>query len=123
METDPVDKYGMEHNTTLDRLNAMLNYESSPEEIAVVINTLPELSRKVYDVIIKGLYAEPGFSDLTWSAIATSAGITHQQISGVAKKLIETGLVYDEPYEGFDLDTEFNNNYVFVHALVHDRGF
>ena len=91
-----------------------LNEQSSALEIQVAIDALPELSRTVYDAIETSLYAEAYFSDVEWSDIIHQSGCTKQQVSGVAKKLVETGLVYLE-------DADVNGKqYDFVHALAHD---
>lgn len=54
---------------------------------------LPTLSARVYRELLRGLYAEPGFSDVTESDIAKKLGVTIRQVHGAVCKLIKSALV------------------------------
>lgn len=76
---------------------------------------LPELSRKVYAAIKKGLYAEPRFSDLTAKDITKALGLEPHQISGCIAHLTLEGLVYTEDC------TVNRQKHEFLHTWEHDE--
>lgn len=72
------------------------------KELNDALAALPEFSRKVYDAIHAGLYAEPGFSDVTATDVAKTLGCPAKAVNAAVKHLIAVGLVwsfeFDAPY-------------------------
>lgn len=95
----------------------LINNDSSRTDIEIARRALPDLSRRAYAVLCDSLYAEPGFSDVEWDDIAMDLPASKAAMAGVAKRLLESGLVYTEGGTCLDGDP------MFIHAVAHDLGF
>lgn len=76
-----------------------LHGEPSPANVRFlrgVMNASPEFSRRVYGAIEDGLYAEPGFSDITAQDVAEQLSATEQEVGGALKYLVDVGLIVIE---------------------------
>jgi len=71
---------------------------------------LTTLETVVLDELIKGLYAEPGFSDVSDADLVSQTGIPAKSIRGVLGSLTKKGLIFqltakelgiDDPYCDF----------------------
>ena len=100
--------------TTTTRLTS----DATREQIADAVELLPSMTRKAYDALLPMLYAEPGFSDVTWDEVAVEAGLSPEQMSGCATRLTECGLVWVD-----EVDKWSACDHPFVHALAHDLGY
>jgi hypothetical protein len=82
--------YSMIMTTRADRV------VSTAAKLNAALAALPEFSRKVYEAIHAGLYAEPGFSDVNASDVARWLKCEGLAVNAALKHLVEAGLVYTE---------------------------
>lgn len=85
-------------------------------ETIAAIKALTTEQTVVYNAINAALYAEPYFSDVQGSDIASVTGMTAQQVGGYVKALIDAGLVYVE-YTDVNMSKR-----QFIHTHAHDAG-
>jgi hypothetical protein len=65
---------------------------------------LTELESKTLNAFIRGLYAEPGFSDVDVNDLSSILGISTKVLRGVIGSLVKKGIVFvDENTCGFDI--------------------
>jgi hypothetical protein len=65
---------------------------------------LTELESKTLNAFIRGLYAEPGFSDVDVNDLSSILGISTKVLRGVVGSLVKKGIVFvDENTCGFDI--------------------
>jgi hypothetical protein len=93
-----------------------MNEVKTTAELLAALDALPEFSRKVYEVIKAGLYAEPGFSDIESSDVAATLKCSPLAVNAALGHLIEAGLVFVEPWETFG-----NPKRNFIHTYEHDN--
>jgi len=89
-----------------------------PKDIDEVIArraALPGFSRRVYDAIHAGLYAEPGFTDVTAEDVAKTLGCKPLAVNGALSKLEAVGLVWS-----YETDVNFTD-YVFLATYQHSE--
>jgi DNA-binding MarR family transcriptional regulator len=94
---------------------------TSDSEVAERLATLPEFSRSVYAAIKAGLYAEPGFSDVTVADVAERLGCAPLAVNAAVGRLIEAGLVNTEEYERKTMRGARTVTDIFLHTYEHDR--
>ncbi len=87
------------------------------KETTTAVNALPAFSWTVYAAILKGLYAEPGFSDLEAAEVAAAVGATPEAVGGALKKLADVGLATVHDYE------VNGEPATFIQAAAHDEGY
>ena len=65
---------------------------------------LTELESLTLNAFIRGLYAEPGFSDVDVNDLSSILGISTKVLRGVVGSLVKKGIVFvDENTCGFDI--------------------
>jgi len=70
------------------------------DEIQTAAAALPEFSRRVFYSLVRGLYAEPGFSDVEATDIANDLAVPVNRVKGALSRLSVVGLLSDaEPTE------------------------
>lgn len=70
--------------------------EAALDAIVAKVDALPPFSRKVYEAILRLLYAEPGFSDIDANDVARELGASVQSINAALGKLEAVKLVFSE---------------------------
>ena len=84
-----------------------------------IVKNLPEISGTVYEWLnTKGLYAEPGYTDVTVSEISSGTGYTVEQVKGAISHLHSVKLTFSE-----DWDTGHGSANVeyFIDTYLHDE--
>jgi sugar-specific transcriptional regulator TrmB len=85
-----------------------------------------ELEQTILDSLIKGLYAEPGFSDVDANDLAQSTGIPTKQIGGVLSSLVKKGVVSLEETDTWGAPEQYvliylNKAYWYLHPEWRDE--
>ena len=62
-----------------------------------------DLEEKVLKFFIDGLYAEPGFSDISPKDISKNTGIEMKVLRGVLASLVKKGVIFIEENQGYDI--------------------
>jgi len=62
-----------------------------------------DLEEKVLKCLIDGLYAEPGFSDISPKDISKNTGIEMKVLRGVLASLVKKGIILIEENQGYDI--------------------
>ena len=97
----------------------MTKYDSTPEK-EQTIKSLTVNELQVLLLIIEGLYAEPGFSDITIEDIASQAVIPPQVAGGIISSLVKKGVIWVEEFEAnFNPPMYFyhlKEDYYYLHA-------
>lgn len=63
-------------------------------EFKTKFDRLPEKSKAAMRVIIQGLYAEPGFSDVDTGDVAAALGLDRKAMGGIVARLQKDGLCW-----------------------------
>jgi hypothetical protein len=98
---------------TVPEGSRMADEVKTTAELNAALAALPEFSRKVYETIKAGQYAEPGFSDVMVTDVATVVGAARKAVNAAVGHLIEVGLVYTT--EGS------SRSETFLHTYEHDN--
>jgi len=100
--------------TTNDTYAPVTNEAELDERLA----GLTENMAAVYDAIQDGLYAEPGFSDVTVDEVAIAVGKSQASVSSTVGHLIKRGLIWCDN-EGAREISEHDYT-AFIHTYEHD---
>lgn len=83
-------------------INPTVETAQTTSEQLAAIPFLPTLSVTVYQSLLNGIYAEPGFSDVEADDLVTATELSVGQVAGALGYLVEHGLVWVD-------DTTVNN--------------